>query len=246
MNVPCSVIQDLLPLYHDGICSEESRQLVDAHLGECAECKDVLHTMNEKLILGDDVEKAAPLLSVRMTWNKEKRRVFVKALSIALAVCLLLLTAWWGLTCWDCVPLTGEDFTLLRLSRLEDGHIHVRTTCAYGGVTCSIRYDAEKNALYEVQKRPILAQRKALPDESILYAGMRSAYQGGWGEVIFDPDGEPHWSSKDGTPLPIKAYYFGDPDSDEAVLIWEEGMQIPAADEETEIHWARIQELEKN
>lgn len=246
MKLSCNVVQDLLPLYHDGICSEESRQLVDGHLGECAECKDVLHTLNEELVLGDEAEKAAPLLSVKMTWNREKQKVFVRALSITLGVCLLVLAALWVLTCWNCVPLTGDDFTLLRLSQLEDGHIQVRITTAYGGVTCDMMYDAEKNAIYEVQKRPIIAERRALPDESILYAGMLSAYEGGWGQIIFDPEGEAIWTTKNGELLPIKAYYFGDPDSEDAVLIWEEGMEIPAADEETEQHWAKIQELEKS
>ena len=30
----CEVIRDLLPLYQDGACSEESRGLVEAHLKE--------------------------------------------------------------------------------------------------------------------------------------------------------------------------------------------------------------------
>ena len=28
MKYPCSLIQDLLPLYHDGVCSEESNKLL--------------------------------------------------------------------------------------------------------------------------------------------------------------------------------------------------------------------------
>lgn len=30
--LPCELIQDILPLYHDGVCSEVSRKLVDSHL----------------------------------------------------------------------------------------------------------------------------------------------------------------------------------------------------------------------
>ena len=36
---PCSVIRDLLPLYMDECCSEDSRQAVEKHLEECPECK---------------------------------------------------------------------------------------------------------------------------------------------------------------------------------------------------------------
>ena len=45
MNYPCSVIQDLLPLYIDGVCSEESRKVIDEHLAGCAACRQLLAEM---------------------------------------------------------------------------------------------------------------------------------------------------------------------------------------------------------
>lgn len=39
MKLSCEVIKDLLPLYEDEVCSEESRGLVEEHLTECAECR---------------------------------------------------------------------------------------------------------------------------------------------------------------------------------------------------------------
>ena len=41
MKTDCEIIRDLLPLYVDDICSEKSRDLVDEHLRECAECSDL-------------------------------------------------------------------------------------------------------------------------------------------------------------------------------------------------------------
>ena len=35
----CSVIRDLLPLYADGNCSDETRKLVEEHIASCPECK---------------------------------------------------------------------------------------------------------------------------------------------------------------------------------------------------------------
>ena len=43
MKLSCDGIQDLLPRYHDGVCSKESRKIVEAHIATCAACKDVLH-----------------------------------------------------------------------------------------------------------------------------------------------------------------------------------------------------------
>ena len=42
MNLPCSVIQDLLPLYAEELTSADSRALVEAHLAECGGCRKAL------------------------------------------------------------------------------------------------------------------------------------------------------------------------------------------------------------
>ncbi len=48
MKLNCNVIRDLLPLYADEICSDESRELVNEHLTECRDCslllQQILHT----------------------------------------------------------------------------------------------------------------------------------------------------------------------------------------------------------
>ena len=53
MKVPCSVIQDLLPLYADEACSEESGRMVREHLQECAECGRMLERLKSHEIEED-------------------------------------------------------------------------------------------------------------------------------------------------------------------------------------------------
>jgi len=43
----CNIVQDLLPLYHDGVCSDESRAYVEAHLTSCAACTQYLKSLDE-------------------------------------------------------------------------------------------------------------------------------------------------------------------------------------------------------
>ena len=40
MKYNCSLIQDIAPLYHDHALSLQSREIVEAHLGECRHCAD--------------------------------------------------------------------------------------------------------------------------------------------------------------------------------------------------------------
>ena len=47
MKVPCSVIQDLLPLYHDNVCSPESSAMIEEHLKDCEACQEEFHKLEE-------------------------------------------------------------------------------------------------------------------------------------------------------------------------------------------------------
>ncbi len=46
-TIDCRIIQDLLPLYVDGLTSNYSNQVVEAHLKECPECAQILKYMQE-------------------------------------------------------------------------------------------------------------------------------------------------------------------------------------------------------
>ena len=42
MKTDCEVIRDLLPLYADNACSTKSRTLVEEHLQECPDCRELV------------------------------------------------------------------------------------------------------------------------------------------------------------------------------------------------------------
>lgn len=44
---PCGIIKDLLPLYIDDVCNEESRLAVQTHLSECEACRKCYEAMKE-------------------------------------------------------------------------------------------------------------------------------------------------------------------------------------------------------
>lgn len=64
MNYPCRVIQDLLPLYYDGVCSEETREVVTQHLSECASCR----LFYQKMCEADEMVVSTP------QWNRELQK----------------------------------------------------------------------------------------------------------------------------------------------------------------------------
>ena len=74
MNVPCGLIQDLLPLYYDEVCSQESRSLVEEHLAGCPACRQRLADLQTETPLPEEAEEAAALKEVQTTWKKTRNQ----------------------------------------------------------------------------------------------------------------------------------------------------------------------------
>lgn len=89
MNLPCEMVQDLLPLYHDGVCSEVSEAMVKEHLEGCEKCRQFLRKIDAEIAVPElEVEKAQPLVSLHVQLNKQKRIWWV-AFFIGLSISIL-------------------------------------------------------------------------------------------------------------------------------------------------------------
>ena len=75
MSINCKIVQDLLPLYHDGVCSEESRKLVEEHLSQCENCKRMLAEMDGEWVLSkEETNELKPLREIKKAVKKGKRK----------------------------------------------------------------------------------------------------------------------------------------------------------------------------
>ena len=45
MNISCKIAEDLLPLYLDNSCSEDSQAALEEHLKDCPSCRMKLNRM---------------------------------------------------------------------------------------------------------------------------------------------------------------------------------------------------------
>ena len=84
MKTPCSVIRDLLPLYQDGVCSPESRQLVEEHLEECETCRAEWERMSAPIPTAHpQVEERTVAQAASSAWKRGRQRAFSKGFVIA-------------------------------------------------------------------------------------------------------------------------------------------------------------------
>lgn len=86
----CKIIKDLLPLYIDGCCSDESSDEIENHLRECAECKAIYDAMKANLPSEENSISANPSKVRRVNYIKasllQSSLLFVSFVLITLGV----------------------------------------------------------------------------------------------------------------------------------------------------------------
>lgn len=90
MKIDCDVIRDLLPLYAEDLASEKSRELVDEHLSDCAECASFLEELKTPDIKINHT--AEPIQTLKQKLKKQK--ITVASLSSFITVSIVILL--WG------------------------------------------------------------------------------------------------------------------------------------------------------
>lgn len=98
MSKQCKIIEDLLPLYHDGVCSEESRQMVEEHLAQCEACRSLLGKMAEEIVSPAQAEDVKMVEGIGKAVRKVRKKALLMGASITAATFLLLfagVSAWW-------------------------------------------------------------------------------------------------------------------------------------------------------
>lgn len=94
MNISCKIIKDLLPLYHDGVCSEESKNMVEEHLKQCESCRNELQAMNSELPLtnrAENLAEAEVVQKLSKSWRKGIIKSVLKGVFLTLVTVIIIL-----------------------------------------------------------------------------------------------------------------------------------------------------------
>lgn len=97
MKISCEIIKDLLPLYHDGVCSNESKAMIEEHLACCDRCKTELQAMDDVLPINNteqNLKEAEAVQKLSKQWKKGMfksllKGMFITILSIAIVLLVL-------------------------------------------------------------------------------------------------------------------------------------------------------------
>lgn len=144
MKMPCYLVQDLLPLYHDGVCGEQTAADVREHLDGCENCRAALAGMDadtgaETQLQAEKAQaSAAALHKVR---SDLRRKRVLPALLVGLAAVVVLAAAVLGFRKYamgvqltipteDIAAVTLEEDNSLRVT-MQDGKCWTGLTATY-------------------------------------------------------------------------------------------------------------------
>ncbi len=128
-KVSCNIIRDMLPLYVDDLISDETRAMVEEHIGGCEACCREAFALKQEIILPSNpdllFEETKMLLSLkRQMWLKKLLAVVI---SVLLVVGVLTGIYYWASTKKICVSYEEKPFVLVN----HNGYLWVRYKGGY-------------------------------------------------------------------------------------------------------------------
>jgi len=93
MQLSCEIVQDLLPLYEENLCSAESRAAVEVHLRECPKCREMLQKV-ENIALKEErtIQADTEAQAVAGSFRKVRRRWRASLIAMLLVIPMLILS----------------------------------------------------------------------------------------------------------------------------------------------------------
>lgn len=206
-KISCNVINDLLPLYYDGVCTQESRVLVEEHLKECPSCRKVLKELEAEYPgaeekTGSYEKEGALIQNISHTWKQTVMKAFIKGVLIAVAVFFTGCLGYYGLFQYPLIKMANDEISISGYDTGNEGiGVEIRQTGEYYATNASYEEDNSGN-LYIIIKRTVLGAKREAGEEPGRY------------RLGFDTN-------------KYQKIYVGDSDGRE--LVWEKGMELPKA-----------------
>ncbi|MBM6715126.1 zf-HC2 domain-containing protein [Gemmiger formicilis] len=148
MTLPCYLVRDLLPLYHDNLCAPDTAKDVSKHLETCESCRTALQALDmpdgaSPTYEEEDLQRAQAL---QLLHRRLLRSRVLTVLVSALAVLLLLVAGAYFTHAYFSTRYLDADPAALQVSRENDvlylasgsgvkANRMSATVCEYGGDT---------------------------------------------------------------------------------------------------------------
>lgn len=225
MEKTCDIIKDLLPLYIDGVCSEDSKRAVEEHLKTCESCREELEGYKGEITAADGQEKEV-IKRISSRWKRTKTRalltgILVMAVLVIIGVSALFYSA-------AARAVTAGEVKVEDLSLLPNSHVYFALRVSDGINAKGADWFEWKNDIYitlKTERTQLFERKKAVEN----FAGNTDNYSR-W-EFDTKMGGVKNIYLYEG----LKGYEDG---KSKKTLIWSSEEKLPAAKTEAET-WIR-------
>lgn len=173
MKISCEIIGDLLPLYLDEACSEESKKAVEEHLHNCKKCAEDMCLMKSDIkVNSSQIQEEVIIKAAEKNWKKGKNNAFVKGCLMVL-LCVLIIIGGYVSYHWFTTVSENNlnalakqaadyfDYDELVIEKIEKRDNYLAALCKdKNGNTCMCEF--EKDSLFK--KRWFAAGGKSFID----------------------------------------------------------------------------------
>lgn len=223
MNVPCALIEDLLPLYYDEVCSQDSRALVEEHLQECAACRRKLADLREEMEHPkEDQTELLFLHAAQKVLIQRKRKTFLKGAFLTVLIVLIAVSPLW-LTLTKNQAVSTENIEVGQRCQLTNGSLLFHLYVDDGKDLRRLKYDlmVDSEGKYSAYITPYHSILEAKRDSDV---GLFNCYIAVY--IMKDDMDVPNQAGAILDPS-IERVYVGTPE--DRILVWERGQVLPKA-----------------
>ena len=241
-KIPCNVIRDLIVLYEDDVCSDESRQMIEEHIAGCEECRRLCRmaqsglppvALKEENRRDDDVDEFLALAK-RACKKLEKKLTYRHWVGFGalIVVIIMIATIWseWLRFRVNVVP--SEDVRITELYELESGDIYCTFECEIADVLLTsgdIKVPEEKRREDCEDGWWEIYFQYPFPFEN----SKNKIYFGNEVHVVFPKKQIEDYGQFKTTHICDSIYYNGK-DKNDKITVWKEGEELKPAPESVE------------
>ena len=113
-KVSCDIIRDILPLYVDGVVSEDTKEMVEEHLSSCASCKKEAEILKQELILPSmkNVQLAEAKVFKKLKAKFRKKNTIILLLSVITVILLAIGIHSYAVLSKTCISYDGTKISV--------------------------------------------------------------------------------------------------------------------------------------
>lgn len=141
-RLPCEFIQDMLPLYIDGITGMASNEAIKEHIAGCSECREMLEQMQQAKELQEALDRQQEIRDIDYMKKVRKAGRRSNAVLVIILAVMLLVPLYFAIAVSDPIHIPGEEPVTVWSDRDRSGF-------EYGGEEY-ILYEGYTDGIFEI------------------------------------------------------------------------------------------------